>query len=416
MYSIQISNNFPKFKEWIDENPRCAPKEHEETQHFEKDLVGEVIVFTGFTRETHKALEYEIKGRGAIIKDTLVVGKGGRMIIMAMTDLHEGDEIFLDYGVSYWADKADRLTPTQAEEVASLVEQRGVQVGEVQPIVSSPMEQAEVEVQAPGVRKIIVRSRIEQLSDIERERYVVDNVEQTEELAEELQYLVGHSFIDDENGHQYVVESVLYDEEHKAVIAYRRAMDGASHALDDSPYLVYGDGGILQLCELWNVDSGQNGVRWPQGEAEWAQMQQQDTEGARLAEVCEETGQEYQIDRDTYMVQGEHRVMYRKAEMTSRVKWQLWVPELLRRLCMEIHHEGSAHPGSYATDQQASVLLARHASGGGTALCGVSRVRTEEQVPPPAEDSYPDVPGGQDPVGTPTHRPDRGAASHGWEW
>ena len=77
-----------------------------------------------------------------------IVGKGGRMIIMAMTDLHEDDEIFLDYCVRNWADKADRLTPTQAEEVTSLVEQRGVQVGEVQPIVSSPMEQAEVEVQA----------------------------------------------------------------------------------------------------------------------------------------------------------------------------------------------------------------------------------------------------------------------------
>ena len=285
--------------------------------------------------------------RDDMLGNAKVVAKGGRMIVMAMTDLHEGDEIFIDYGVSYWADKADRLTTTQAEEVASQAELRGVQVGEVQPIVSSPMDQAEVEVQAPGVGKVIVSSRIEQLSDIERERYVVDNVEQSEDLAEELQYLVGHSFIDDENGHQYVVESILYDEDHKAVIAYRRAMDGASHALDNSPYLVYGNGGILQLCELWSVDSGQDGVRWPQGEAEWAQRQRRDSEGVRLLEVCEEIGQEYQVDRDTYMVQGEHRVVYRKAEMASRVRWRLWVPEVLRRLCMEIHHEGSAHPGSW---------------------------------------------------------------------
>ena len=35
---------------------------------------------------------------------------------------------------------------------------------------------------------------------------------------------------------------MLYDEEHKAVIAYRRAMDGKTHQLDDSLFLVYGDG------------------------------------------------------------------------------------------------------------------------------------------------------------------------------
>ena len=40
---------------------------------------------------------------------------------------------------------------------------------------------------------------------------------------------------------------MLYDEEHKAVIAFRRAMDGKTHQLDDSLLLVYGDGGVLQL-------------------------------------------------------------------------------------------------------------------------------------------------------------------------
>ena len=85
-----------------------------------------------------------------------------------------------------------------------------------------------------------------------------------------IKYLVGKRYFDDESGHLYEVESVLYDEEHKAVIAYRRAMDGKTRQLNDSPFLVYGDGGVLQLCELWDENSGQGGIKWPDSEAEWA--------------------------------------------------------------------------------------------------------------------------------------------------
>ena len=67
---------------------------------------------------------------------------------------------------------------------------------------------------------------------------------------------------------------MLYDEEHKAMIVYRRAMDGKTHQLDDSPFLVYGDGGVLQQCELWDVDNGQGGIRWPDGKSEWTAHQE----------------------------------------------------------------------------------------------------------------------------------------------
>ena len=77
---------------------------------------------------------------------------------------------------------------------------------------AQPINRIEMELQAPAVRKAIVRSRLEQLSDIQREKYVIDNVEQSEQLAEELQYLVGRTYFDDDTGHQYEVESVLYDE------------------------------------------------------------------------------------------------------------------------------------------------------------------------------------------------------------
>ena len=63
---------------------------------------------------------------------------------------------------------------------------------------------------------------------------------------------------------------MVYDEEHRAVLAYRKARDGKMHRLDNSPFLVYGDDGILLLCELWGVDNGQGDIRWPKSEVEWA--------------------------------------------------------------------------------------------------------------------------------------------------
>ena len=276
-----------------------------------------------------------------------VLVKGDRMVVIATTDLEEGDEVFIDYGAPYWADKVHLLTADQAEEVRELLDRPGRGSRGKRAMVSQPLEKGEVELQSPGVRKAVVRSRMEQLSEIERERYVLDNVEQSAELAEELQYLVGQTFFDDENGHQYEVESVVYDEDHRAVIAYRRARDGKTHRMDDAPYLVYGDCGILQLCELWGIDSDQDGTRWPQSDEEWSRAQTHDEEGQRLLSECLLTGQEYKVSRDIMVAHGDSRVLYRKGECNGRTRWQVWVPESLRHLCMVIHHEGSAHPGAW---------------------------------------------------------------------
>lgn len=73
VYSEQIAMNFPDFKSWVEENPKCVPKENEEDDEYEKDLKGEVIVFTGFGSGTQGLLERELKLRGAIVKDTLVL-------------------------------------------------------------------------------------------------------------------------------------------------------------------------------------------------------------------------------------------------------------------------------------------------------------------------------------------------------
>ena len=65
------------------------------------------------------------------------------------------------------------------------------------------------------------------------------------------------------------------------------------------------------------------------------------------------------MGRDTMVVQGTSRVLYRRRESRGRTQWQLCVPEVLRHMCMVIHQEGSA-PGIMedASDHQAEVLLA----------------------------------------------------------
>ena len=51
--------------------------------------------------------------------DTLVnakvVLKGGRLVVIATTDLYEGDEVFISYGAEYWSDKLELLDPADAE-------------------------------------------------------------------------------------------------------------------------------------------------------------------------------------------------------------------------------------------------------------------------------------------------------------
>lgn len=70
----------------------------------------------------------------------------------------------------------------------------------------------DVEAQAPAVRRLLGRSRLDQLSDIEREKYAIGNVKQCEELAEQLQFLVERHYYDGENGIRYQVESVKIDD------------------------------------------------------------------------------------------------------------------------------------------------------------------------------------------------------------
>lgn len=59
-------------------------------------------------------------------------------------------------------------------------------------------------------------------------------------------------------------------------------------------------------------------------------------------------GAETKVGGDTVVLDGPEGLLLRKFECKNGriILWQKWEPEVLKPLCMRIHHEGSAHPGA----------------------------------------------------------------------
>ena len=310
-----------------------------------KDAKSGKILYIDAEKETSCFGRYANDPRNDHLVNAKIVLKGGRLVMIATTEIGPGDEIFVDYGVDYWSDKLQYLKADEAAYVREVMAKRGVNIP--MPVVrTTELSREDVQAMQPKERKAHISRAQKQLTEAAREKYSYDNVEQCPDLAEELQYLVGKDYFDDETGVHYQVDSVEYDPDHRVVVGYRRAMDGKLHKDDDAAYAIYGDGGILSLVELWGIDGEDSEQRWPTSEEEWAQEQQGDPSVRHIIDQCGSDGAEVTVDRDTVALMGEARVLYRKFESKGREIWQKWVPEQLRELCMKIHHEGSAHPGS----------------------------------------------------------------------
>jgi hypothetical protein len=66
----------------------------------------------------------------------------------------------------------------------------------------------------------------------------------------------------------------------------------------------------------------------------------------KIISECDPGGQITQLGQDKVVGDGPDGVLLRQADIKGRDVWQRWVPDILRPLCMRIHHEGSAHPGA----------------------------------------------------------------------
>ena len=153
---------------------------------YEVTLRDGTVVYVDAEREDSCYGRYINDPLDDIMVNANVITKGEWLVIIATTDIHEGDEVF-SYGVHYWRDRTDQLTLDQAAQIRDEVGAPGNRESGGQTMITTPLERGEVKLHAPGVRRTIVKSKLEQLTEEGRERYVLDNVEQSEELAEELQ-------------------------------------------------------------------------------------------------------------------------------------------------------------------------------------------------------------------------------------
>lgn len=302
------------------------------------------------------------------LDDTLVnakvIVKGKRLIVVATTEILPGDEIFISYGPAYWMDRLDKLPAKVRAEVEQEYDRlvraeqkrQGVKVNKQsltksKQLPSNPVAVSEHVGESDQLSAKRVRSAVEQMEDLELEKYAFDNVIQSEELAEQLQYLVGRKFIDDENGKLYVIDRIWYLDTAKAVVGTRRPLSGNQRAYDDDCFYVYGAMGLLQLSELYDVGNEEGEpVKWPQSGVEWELAQRGDQYLRGLLEECDPGGEVEssggEVFRRIVLDEEGATAMHRKHSTNGRVLWQRMVPVVLRSKCLQIFHEGMAHTGS----------------------------------------------------------------------
>eukprot|EP00392_Amoebophrya_sp_AT5.2_P018301 g18810.t1 len=138
------------------------------------------------------------------LDDTLVnakvIVKGKRLIVVATTEILPGDEIFISYGPAYWMDRLDKLPAKVRAEVEQEYDRlvraeqkrQGVKVNKQsltksKQLPSNPVAVSEHVGESDQLSAKRVRSAVEQMEDLELEKYAFDNVIQSEELAEQLQ-------------------------------------------------------------------------------------------------------------------------------------------------------------------------------------------------------------------------------------
>jgi hypothetical protein len=181
-----------------------------------------------------------------------------------------------------------------------------------------------------------VRTAAGQKKDAWQERHSFDNVLQSQELAERLQYLVGKRYIDDENGKLYEVAKVWFSRSHEAVVGTRRPLTGHSQAYDDDCFFVFGISGLLQLTELYDVGHAVGDVNWPKSGTEWIMAQGTDSD---LRDIISKVDPDKEVDSGAKGVvkliteggDSGAKVLYRRHTVYDRVIWQRWVPERLHQ-------------------------------------------------------------------------------------
>ena len=315
-----------------------------------------------------------------------IVWRKGRMVVIATIPIRPGDEIYVHYGLDYWADKLDYLDKTSralieprilkakrgapeykkgvrfegetsvatfeednaVDEMPGLVQEDGELLNPPAVDYQTRMEQYELQEgdDSPEAEKLRLDQTI-------LDELAIENVEETQQLADSLQFLVGRKFEDE--GRLYEIMRVQYDRVWERVIGFRRPLSGKTPKRDDgSPFCVYGKEGLYELSELYYLHHPESRERvpWPSDDDAWALMQEADPDLRAILDKLRDQGGGYLKEgRHKYGVKrtsnGHGGLLIREVkDLRKGLLQQAMVPKELVIPTLRMHHEGYGHMGS----------------------------------------------------------------------
>jgi exodeoxyribonuclease III len=378
-YGLFAMNNFKKLEELCSyEGVEVTPEQLGKGYGVERDYVASAIV-------NHKTRElkyidaeqfYSCFGRFANdpLDDHLVNAKiswnGTKMVLVAWKPIAVGDEIYLSYHSDYWKGRLDKLSTKvkprlQGSQRIRFEQENTVAVFRAN---STPVSLAKSprssELLDPPPDNLATRTRkFEDRVDLDVEKketedprmaeeFSYENLEQTEELAEELQFLNGRQIIVE--GRLYRIFQLRYEETLEAIIAFRKPLSGVYVKGDENAYEVYGPDGLYELSERYLIEhpGERETSEWPCNNVAWGKAQDADPSLASLRKELLATGRIEMVKKgfkyrlvpsDDVLVKMLVRVIVdkRRGEIEQNL-----VPRHLVKLTLKIHHEGFAHIGS----------------------------------------------------------------------
>ena len=304
-----------------------------------------------------------------------ILWRSNKMVLVATSLIEDGEEIYVDYGLDYWRTRIGLLHPRLRQVMnqrwspsrkvrfdtdCQIAEYNGKEAAKK---ISVKKESMPLKRVPPNyITQIRSEEKEEDLvgedcypapPTIDEERFDFNNINESEELAEELQFLNGRKFIDE--GRLYEIFQIRYDPEFERIIGFRKVLGAKPHREDGCAFLVYGREGLYELSERYLLDHPEerDEVEWPRDNYEWAVKQREDGRLANIFEQLEESGgNELEIGRHKYTLVHTKQVNYPmlvridENHKKGTVSQTIMVPGCLVKKTKRLHHEGYGHMGA----------------------------------------------------------------------
>ena len=330
--------------------------------------------------------EQELCGYGRYAQDCIddhlvnakILYRNGKLVLVAMDNLRVGDEIYVSYGLDYWRTRLGCLVPELRERIEHLYQNpKNVQFEDEVTVArfreNDPATKFSIQKEGTPLQKTPdnVRTRLDKAppATVEEEEeaaalvaaglnedvlgdFDINNINESPELAEELQFLNGRKFEDE--GRLYEIFGVRWEEKWEHIIGFRKSLTGTTHNQSGSSFLVYGREGLYELSELYLLEHPEERVvtPWPANNTEFAALQRADPALFEIMNSIREGGADrLKVGRHMYCLGAtdleEGALLIREVQDTRKgLIRQTVVPDSLVKAALRVHHEGFGHMGA----------------------------------------------------------------------